>query len=386
MLKIIKLILIAFLLTNIFISCESNAEVVDRSSDNTVEVDDYGCQKFYNLGRNYQRSRLWFEAIEFYQKAIACSTDYAEAYIAIGEVYEEIDSIEKAEEIWNQMIETLPEVIDGYTHYGSFLAKFERYEESEKMYLMAHSIDPENPTPILGLADVLTKIEKYEEAIPYLEEALLFVEDEDKIIAIKQRLAKCYVGVGTPERSAELLEEILLVYPEKMEIHEWLIEAYKSMNEWNKALEHMEVIIENDPSLTRTMQHATLLAVAGRTTEALSKFRSAISMGGGLSAYKQAITLLNRSGQTTTALNLAEEALGSYPSDGYLNMLVGNKYYAAAVGAYNNSDWDGAMNNADRAISYYSNAASSGTYAAQAQSKIESAQQLREAARLKKIY
>lgn len=381
------IILITLFLFSLMIGCESTEQVIDRSTDTTLSngYDEYGCKKFYNLGMNYHRSRLWTEAAEFFQKAIECSTDYVDAYIALGEMYEDIDSVELAENTWIQMQSNLPSVIEAYTHYGSFLAGQERYAESEQMYLSAHEISPSDPTPILGLADVLTKQEKFSEAIPYLEQALEITEDEDKIIAIKQRLAKCCVGVGEPEYAAELLEDILIKYPEKIEIHEWLVEAYKSMHQWDKALMHMDAVVEADPTLENTMKYGALQATAGRTSAALATFRRAVSMGGGLTAYKQVIGILQRSGQTSLALQIAEEALGSYPSDGYLNLLVGNKYYAAAIEAYNTSDWDGAMNYADMAISYYSRA-TSGSYSSQAQEKLNSAQQLREAARLKKIY
>ena len=383
-----KIITITLMIVAIalFIGCESTEQVVDHSTDNqVVNGSEDGCKKFYNLGMNYQRSRLWVEAAEFYQKAITCSTDYIDAYIAFGNMYEDLDSTSAAEQVWIDMQTNNPEAIESYTHYGAFLADQGRYDESEQAFLKAHEICPDNPTPILGLADVLTQQEKFDQARPYLEQALAFTEDEDKIIAIKQRLAKCAVGMGDPSYAATLLEDILIRYPDRLEIHEWLVEAYKSMNDWTKALEHMEIVATEDPTLENTMKYGALLAQAGRSSEAISTFRKAISMGGGLSAYKQVIGLLQRSGQTSLAMQFAEEALASYSSDSYLNLVVGNKYYAMAVDAYNNSDWDGAINYCDMAIGYYSNA-SSGSYVGQAQEKLNSAQQLREAARLKKIY
>ncbi|MBN2363610.1 tetratricopeptide repeat protein [candidate division WOR-3 bacterium] len=366
------------------ITCQTTGQVLN-GSEGSLSDDEYGCKKFYNLAINYQRSRLWTEAIEFYEKAISCSTDYTEAYVGLGNLYEELDSMDAANSIWQTMMSEFPDKIETYIEYASYLSKNENFEESENMYKRAYTIDSTNSTAILGLADILTKQDKFSEALPYLETALGFTDDPAIVIALKQRMAKCYVGTGCPENAASLLEEILIAYPDRIEIHAWLADAYKGMHEYGKAIEHMEILIQSDSSLQRLMEFGSLLAVAGRTSEAISRFREAISKGGGLSAYKQVIGLLNNSGQTSLAMQFAQEALSSYSTDSYLNVLVGTKYQAAAVEAWNNQDWDDCIANCDVAIGYFTNA-TSGSYVTQAQQKLANVQQLREAARLKKIY
>ncbi|MBN1620268.1 tetratricopeptide repeat protein [candidate division WOR-3 bacterium] len=365
-------------------TCQTTGQILN-GSEGSIADDEYGCKKFYNLAINYQRSRLWAEAIEFYEKAISCSTDYSEAYVGLGNLYEELDSTDAALSVWQTMMTKFSDKIETYLEYASFLSKNDSLEKAEYMYISAYDIDSTNSTVILGLADILTKQDKFSEALPYLETALAFTEDPAIIIALKQRMAKCYVGTGCPESAADLLEEILLVYPDRIEIHAWLADAYKGMREYNKAIEHMEILIETDSSLQRLMEFGSLLATAGRTSEAISRFREAISKGGGLSAYKQVIGLLNSSGQTSLAMQFAQEALSSYSTDSYLNVLVGTRYQAAAVEAWNNQNWDDCIANCDIAIGYFSNA-TSGSYVTQAQQKLLNVQQLREAARLKKIY
>ncbi len=365
-------------------TCQTTGQLLN-GSEGSIADDEYGCKKFYNLAINYQRSRLWTEAIEFYEKAISCSTDYSEAYVGLGNLYEELDSMDAALSIWQTMMTKFPDKIETYLEYASFLSKNDSLERAEYMYITAYGIDSTNSTVILGLADILTKQDKFSEALPYLETALAFTEDPAVIIALKQRMAKCFVGTGCPENAADLLEEILLAYPDRIEIHAWLADAYKGMREYNKAIEHMEILIETDSSLQRLMEFGSLLAAAGRTSEAISRFREAISKGGGLSAYKQVIGLLNSSGQTSLAMQFAQEALSSYSTDSYLNVLVGTRYQAAAVEAWNNQNWDDCIANCDIAIGYFSNA-TSGSYVTQAQQKLANVQQLREAARLKKIY
>ncbi|MBN1151090.1 tetratricopeptide repeat protein [candidate division WOR-3 bacterium] len=365
-------------------TCQTTGQVLN-GEDNSLASDEYGCKKFYNLAINYQRSRLWMEAVEFYEKAIACSSDYTEAYVGLGNLYEEIDSTEAALSVWQNMMTTFPDRIEPYIEYAGYLSDQENFVEAEEMYKTAYSIDSTNSTAILGLADILTKQDKFDEALPYLERAIDFTEDSAVLLALKQRMAKCYVGIGCPDKASSLLEEILIAYPDRIEIHAWLAEAYQGMREYDKAIQHMEILIESDSSLQRLMEYGSLLAVAGRTSEAIAIFRRAIGSGGGLSAYKKVISLLNSSGQTSMAMQFAQEALSSYPTDSYLNVLVGTKYQAAAVDAWNNQNWDECIANCDIAISYFSNA-TSGSYVSQAQQKLANVQQLREAARLKKIY
>ena len=198
----------------LFIGCESTEQVVDHSTDNqVVNGSEDGCKKFYNLGMNYQRSRLWVEAAEFYQKAITCSTDYIDAYIAFGNMYEDLDSTSAAEQVWIDMQTNNPEAIESYTHYGAFLADQGRYDESEQAFLKAHEICPDNPTPILGLADVLTQQEKfdqYERTIAGLQATISNFEEYARKLNIMAGLKSSETlnmeaGIGSSSSSGQFL-------------------------------------------------------------------------------------------------------------------------------------------------------------------------------------
>jgi tetratricopeptide (TPR) repeat protein len=100
---------------------------------------------YTNLG-NFYRDELkdYGKALENYQKALAVSPYYLDAYSAIGWMYYTQDKYKEAESYYKKEIEVAPETSQAYGDYGFFLDNISRYTEAIEMYQKAVELKPDD--------------------------------------------------------------------------------------------------------------------------------------------------------------------------------------------------------------------------------------------------
>lgn len=193
-----------------------------------------------------------------------------------------------------------------------------------------------------GKAIELVESGNIEEAIRLIEEILIRATDDEKITILEQ-----YYDWGFIDKGIEILEDLLLLYPNESELHIRLAEMYIEVEEDEKAIELLNNIEKNDPvylhallnladlyqaqGLFEVSEQKLLAAKKSAPSEIVFDFALAellFSIG----EYKRAIPFYEtvlREQTTFNAISVEERLAESYA-------LIGN--YEKAIGHYEATD------------------------------------------------
>jgi Tfp pilus assembly protein PilF len=127
------LLLIALLVAAGCATTSTQTESEIGVTQNTGEA-----KKYYNIGYEYLKNRLYADAITNFKRAIADSSTYVDAYVALAQAYEAQGDLEMVRK---------------------------SFEEAKKAI-------PGSPAPCVGMGHCLVGMGRYDEAISEYEEAL----------------------------------------------------------------------------------------------------------------------------------------------------------------------------------------------------------------------
>ncbi len=174
----------------------------------------------YNItGAANQCLGMLNEALEAYNKAVSIKPDYADAYINIGNVFQEQGQLEEAIEAYNKALAINPNYAEAYINMGIALKDQGKLNEALEAYKKAVSIKPDYADTHFNIGVTLQEQGKLEEA----------VEAYNKPISIKPDYARAHFNIGVTLQEQGKLEEAVEAYNKTISIKPDYADAYKNM-------------------------------------------------------------------------------------------------------------------------------------------------------------
>jgi tetratricopeptide (TPR) repeat protein len=203
------------------------------------------------LGNTYFGRQEYETAIKHYTSATAINPSFSQPYNQLGYAYRFIEKYDEAEKAFKKYTELIPGDPNPYDSYAELLMKVGRFDESIKMYEKALAIDP-------------------------------------NFIASHIGIGNNYLAMGKPDKARTAFAKIAAVARntgEKRTAHFWMAASYVHEGATDKALEELRAgytlaQAEKDAgSMSGDLtQMGDVLREAGRTAEALEKYREAVTV------------------------------------------------------------------------------------------------------------
>ena len=165
---------------------------------------------FYKFSRTKQESD-YFQAMEYFKKAIEYDPNLAIAYKLLGVGYKIGGRIDAAIENLDRSVQLDDSSAAALNYLGYLLADDGiRLEEARVFIEMALAIDPENGAYLDSMGWVLYRLKEYHQAREYLESAVQLMDvTEEENYVIYEHLGDVYYEIGLFQEAVEAWEEAL---------------------------------------------------------------------------------------------------------------------------------------------------------------------------------
>ena len=244
-------------------------EQVAAAPNGGPRVVDTACSYFYFLlGKNGEGNGRYPEALEFYQKALACDPQADSVIRALALYYTRMGRREEAVQLLDRLLVTQPNDLDILTLKGNLHAAMGQAEEAAAVYNAILAINPKHGNTLLLLGSLYARSGQHDKAQEVLER---LVRMDDRSFAGFQYLAKLYREVGDLDKSAAAYDKALALH--------WLpelaleaAELYEHGKKYDRAMDLCRRILEDEPEHDRARQRMVgLLLRKGRVDEALDQ-------------------------------------------------------------------------------------------------------------------
>jgi tetratricopeptide (TPR) repeat protein len=203
------------------------------------------------LGNTYFGRQDYEIAIKHYTNATTVNPSFSQPYNQLGYAYRTIEKYDEAEKAFKKYTELIPGDPNPYDSYAELLMKVGRFDESIKMYEKALSIDP-------------------------------------NFIASHIGIGNNYLAMGKPDKARTAFAKIAAVARntgEKRTAHFWAAASFVHEGATDKALDELRASYalaqaeQDGGSMSGDLtQMGDILREAGRTADALEKYREAVTV------------------------------------------------------------------------------------------------------------
>ncbi|HCJ67319.1 MAG TPA: hypothetical protein DHV62_08375, partial [Elusimicrobia bacterium] len=98
----------------------------------------------FGLGRINIEKKNWLEAEKIFKSIVTANPDFALGYYFLGAIYENLNRLEEANQMYQQTLKTDSKLVETYSSLGRIYEKQNNYEQADKQYQKILDIDPLN--------------------------------------------------------------------------------------------------------------------------------------------------------------------------------------------------------------------------------------------------
>jgi tetratricopeptide (TPR) repeat protein len=276
--KITRIFFLFFLI--VLVSCASAADKKgEEESPQTQEVSE--AERYYSFAFEYMKQKNYKEAASLLEKSIKADSTYADAYLALRQVYlilgdtskalaickkgfrcfsdpesnrkmaKAIASLyaktgetQKAEKIFTDIIKEYPKDGNSYDLYAYFLESEGRYEEALDNYKKAYQLNPDDGGVAFRLGNAYFERGRYREAVDFLGKAKEVFSDD---IEIRKKLAESYGELGQYDKAIEEYKSIIKIIPKHVSSRIQIGNAYLKTKQYQKAESYYKEALKLEP-------------------------------------------------------------------------------------------------------------------------------------------
>jgi len=202
-------------LDRIFIEASKNRIIGDykgamQQYEAVLEKDPTNHAAMYELGRLYYEERSTEKALKLAESAVSLEPENKWYNLMLAEIYNANGSYKEAAKVYEQLTKNNPNNFDFWSEYS---------------YMLLKSGDTK------ATLNILTKMESR------------FGLDE----TIAKQKKALYLKENSPEKAAEVIENLMFIYPENTGYHALLADVYEQTDQPEKAIEGYNRWLEDSP-------------------------------------------------------------------------------------------------------------------------------------------
>lgn len=239
-------------------------------------------EAYYRIGLYYNALGWDKEALYSFLKAAIINPEHPYANNEAAEIYKKHYKEKYKSEDYRHAVEYAKRQVEinpscyYYTDLGLvYLAGYEM-KEAIKAFEEAIKYDDTNPFPYNNIGYAYKVLGDYEKAFEYYQLSIEHTDNEDSLPY--WNIALYYRITGEYEKSIETYEMIAAKGGNTVQANKEILEVYKQMKAWDKALEQAKKILrlEKNEELNYLLESGDICSFAGNGDEALQFYKQAI--------------------------------------------------------------------------------------------------------------
>lgn len=205
---------------------------------------------YNNLGKVYNDSGKYKEAIEAYKQSTRIAPDYAMAHSNLGVSYNDLGKYKEAIEACRKAIWINPDYAKAYFNLSVAYGESGKYEEAIEACRKAIEIDPDYAMAHSNLGVAYGVLGMYKEAIEKFKQAIEI--DPDDVMA-HSNLGYAYLSSSMHKEAIEAYKQAIGIEPDSAKAHFGLGYACVLSNDRDSALEQYKMLKSLDPKLANKL-------------------------------------------------------------------------------------------------------------------------------------
>lgn len=214
-------------------------ELIKRLIDNHPDFH----EPYLDLVNIYVYKKKIAEAEEILQKAEKLGIEDEQLLLSKANIYLMKNDLNKALPVLNRIIELNPKKENVYLILANIYYQNKDYVKAISILQKLINVFPDNFFGNLYLGKIYETIEDNQKAAFYYERALKEREEDEVLM----NLDRVYDKLGERLKSIDVLEKFLAINPDFPKVRERLGLLYVGENNYEKALEHFEILLKQFP-------------------------------------------------------------------------------------------------------------------------------------------
>jgi tetratricopeptide (TPR) repeat protein len=275
-----------------------------NANQKAVALSTQDAEAHYNLGNTLQALGRLQEAEASYTEAIVLKPDFAKAHSNLGNTLQEQGRLEEAKASYTQAIALKPDFVEAHYNLGNTLQALGRLQEAEASYTEAIVLKPDFAKAHSNLGNTLQALGRLQDAEASYRQAIALKPDYAEA---HSNLGNTLQQLGRLDESEASLKQAIALKPDYSEAHSNLGNTLQEQGRLEEAEASYRQAIALKPDYAEA--HSNLgntLQEQGRLEEAEASLKQAIALK---PDYSEAHSNL---GNTLNELDRLEEAEASY--------------------------------------------------------------------------
>jgi len=214
---------------------------------------------FYYAGTLLVRDGNITEASDYFSRALALRSDYAEAQNAMGEILANQQKPTEAADHFNRAIRANPAYVESYLSLGFLQQNQGEKDAALASYERAANLEPEGPADYFNRANVAASRYQWDEAIACLRAV---VEAKPEFWQAHYQLGVQLAGKGEIEAAAQQFAEAIRYRPDFVPAHLDLGTALTTQKKPDRALAEFHTVLQLDPANASARQQIDAIEAA----------------------------------------------------------------------------------------------------------------------------
>ena len=301
-----------------------------------VENNQAKVDHFYDLAQLYRQTNQYNKAIEMLNQVEKRAGINEQIQVLKKILYTKVGEKEKAIDEVKKLINNFPNETRYYGMLAELYASYNMYDEADQMYEKLFEIDSTNYMGQVSLVKYYKSQTKYSKALDQYQKIINHNEIDfgTKFLVFMKFLEDRKIYLQNYNKMIMNLDSLSAVYPDKYEIHTLYTDLYLKTNKFNKAIDHLEVLV--DTKHEKPVYWEQLLSLYSYNNDFEKMFQYGAKS---LEKYRNKPRLFlftaiaaNQTNRSDTAVTILKEGLDSFDSDKDMKI----QYYTQLGEAYRN--------------------------------------------------
>jgi tetratricopeptide (TPR) repeat protein len=216
---------------------------------------------YYYVGTLLVREGRVAEAADYFSRALAIRSDYAEAQNGMGEILANQQKTTEAIDWFKRAIRANPSYVEPYLNLG-FLQQDQGQNEAAMVnYQKAANLEPEGPADYFNRANTAAALYRWDEVIACLRAV---VKAKPEFWQARYQLGIQLAAKGKTEEAQTQFSETIRYRPDFIQAHFYLGTALATQGKPDQALAEFRTVLQLDPANSSAQQQIETIQSSGK--------------------------------------------------------------------------------------------------------------------------
>jgi tetratricopeptide (TPR) repeat protein len=217
---------------------------------------------YYYVGTLLVREGKITEAAEYFSRAIAIRSDYAEAQNGMGEILANQQKTAEAIRWFNRAIRANPSYVEPYLNLGFLQQNQGEIDAAMANYQKAANLEPDGPADYFNRANTAAALYRWDEVIACLRAV---VKAKPQFWQARYQLGIQLAAKGKTEEAQTQFSETIRFRPDFIPAHLDLGTALATQRKLDQALAEFRTVLQLDPANSAARQQVEIIQTLGKS-------------------------------------------------------------------------------------------------------------------------